>query len=139
MAFSGYLIKVGGSNGTVLPMKYMRHESYKITPNQRLETDAKRDVTGMLHRNTVSHTATKIEFETPIITNIDLQAMLSILRSNWTIQLERKLNIQYYNEETDSYATAACYVPDIDYNIDHIDLNQNLVFYKPIRIAFIEY
>ena len=28
MAFSGYLIKVGGSNGTILPMKFMKAESY---------------------------------------------------------------------------------------------------------------
>ena len=139
MAFNGYLIKVGGSSGTVLPMKHMRHESYKATPDQRLETDAKRDLTGLLHRNTVEHTATKIEIETPVITNIDLQSLLTILRSHWSNQLERKVTIQYYNEETDGYKTAECYVPDIDYTIDHIDLTKNIVFYKPVRIAFIEY
>ena len=68
-----------------------------------------------------------------------MQSLLTILRSHWSNQLERKVTIQYYNEETDGYKTAECYVPDIDYTIDHIDLTKNIVFYKPVRIAFIEY
>ena len=45
MAFKGWLIKFGN---TVLPNKYL--EKYKSTPNQRLELDASRDATALLHR-----------------------------------------------------------------------------------------
>ena len=47
MAFKGWLIKFGN---TVLPNKYL--EKYKSTPNQRLELDASRDATALLHRQT---------------------------------------------------------------------------------------
>lgn len=139
MAFSGFLIKVGGSNGTAIPFKYMKAESYKAAPSQRLETEAKRAVTGLLYRTTVDHTATKIEFETPTINNKDLQDLLTLFRNNFTIGIERKLTIYYYNEENDNYETADVYMPDIDYEINHIDLPNNLIYYNPIRICFIEY
>lgn len=139
MAFNGYLIKIGGANGTVLPMKYIKLEGYAITPNQRMETEAKRAVTGLLHRSTVEHTATKIEFNTPIMTNLDVDAMMTLFRNAWTNVIERKLTIQYYDEETNSYKEAEVYMPDIKFEIDHIESNANIIVYKEIRVAFIEY
>ena len=139
MSFAGYLIKVGGSSGTVLPMEYMKHASYKCTPNQRMESEAKRAVTGLLHRTTVAHTATKIEFETPIMTNRDVADVMSIFRNAWTSSQERKLEIEYYNEELDDYSEATVYMPDVQFSIDHIDLETNTVYYNSFRIAFIEY
>ena len=139
MAYSGYLIKVGGSNGTNLPMKYIKLDGYNITPNQRMESEAKRSVTGVLHRTTVSHTATKIEFTTPTLTNTELNAMMTLFRNNWSSTAERKLTLQYYDMETDTYKEGNFYMPDINYKIDHIDTKLSLVYYKEIRIAFIEY
>lgn len=139
MAFSGYLIKIGGSGGTELPMTYMKAESYKATPSQRMEVKAARDATGVLHRNTVEHTATKIEFETPPMTNRDVATLMGLFRSNWSNENERRLDIEYYNEEEDDYITADVYIPDIQYPIYRIDLATNTVYYNPIRIAFIEY
>lgn len=139
MAYSGYLIRVGGSSGTNLPMKYIKVDGYNITPNQRMESEAKRSVAGVLHRTTVEHTATKIEFNTPTLTNLDLNAMMTLFRNAWTSTAERKLSLQYYDMETDSYKTGDFYMPDIQYKIDHIDTALNLVYYKDIRIAFIEY
>lgn len=137
MAFSGYLIKVGGSSGTELPMKYIKLEGYVITPNQRMETEAKRAVTGLLHRSTVAHTASKIEFTTPNMTNLDVDAMMTLFRNAWTNTIERKLTLYYYEMETDSYKTGDFYMPDIKFEIDHID--GNLIYYKEMRVAFIEY
>lgn len=135
MAFNGtYLIKVGS---TALPMKYMKLEGYDITPNQRMESEAKRAITGYLHRTTVAHTATKIEFNTPPMTNLDLNAMMSIFRGAWSSTIERKLDLEYYDMETDSYKTGTFYMPDIKFSIDRI--NGSLIYYKETRIAFIEY
>lgn len=139
MAYNGYLIKVGGSNGTPLPMKYIKLDGYNITPNQRMETEAKRAVTGLLHRATVAHTSTKIEFHTPYMTNLDMDDMMTLFRNAWTSVVERKLTIQYYDMETNSYKEAEVYMPDIKYEIDHIDSNKNIVVYKETRVAFIEY
>ena len=139
MAYNGYLIKIGGANGTVLPFKYIKLDGYNITPNQRMETEAKRAVTGLLHRSTVEHTASKIEFHTPYITNKDVDEMMTLFRNAWTSYAERKLKIQYYDMESNTYKVADVYMPDIKFEIDHIDNVRNVVVYKETRIAFIEY
>ena len=139
MAYSGYLIKVGGSNGTQLPMKYIQLASYAITPNQRMETEAKRAVTGLLHRSTVAHTSSKIEFNTPVLTNKEADAMMTLFRNAWTNTQERKLTLYYYEMETNAYKSGDFYMPDIQFVIDHIDSTRNIIYYQPIRVAFIEY
>ena len=139
MAYAGYLIKLGGSGGAVLPNKYIAIESYKSTPNQRMESQATRAITGVLHRTTVDHKATKIEFTTPIITNNDLATLNNLLSSHFSNNLERKITINYYDQETDSYRDAICYMPDVSYDIMRIDKNTNTVYYSGIRYAFIEY
>ena len=114
-------------------------DDYNITPNQRMESEAKRSVTGVLYQTTVEHTATKIEFNTPNMTNTDMNAMMTLFRNNWTNSLERKLNLQYYDMETDSYKTMNCYMPDIEWKIRNIDNgNPYNINYSETRIAFIE-
>ena len=137
MAYNGYLIKVGGQNGTELPMKYIKLDGYNITPNQRMESSAKRAVTGELVRTTVAHTASKIEYTTPTLTNGDVDNMMTLFSTNWISASERKLKLQYYDMESNSYKEGDFYMPDIKFQIDHID--GNIVFYKDIRVAFIVY
>lgn len=139
MAYSGYLVRLGGSGGTVLPMKYMKLEGYNITPNQRMEAEAARSITGLLHRTTVEHTATKIEFTTPNLTNKDVNEMMSMFRNAWNSEAERRLELQYYDMETDSYKTGTFYMPDIKFTIYKVDNVMNTLIYKETRIAFIEY
>lgn len=139
MAFNGYLLKLGGASGTIFPMKYIKVEGYDITPNQRMESEAKRAITGVLHRTTVAHTASKIEFNTPNMTNLEVAEMMQLFRSNWTSTAERKLSLQYYDPETNTYKTGDFYMPDIKFPIQRVDLENNLIYYGETRIAFIEY
>lgn len=142
MAFSGHLIKLKAANGNadeLLPMKYMGIESYSATPNQRMESSANRATTGLLHRTTVEHTATKIEFETPVITNLDVAELNAMLQRHYTDALQRKIVIEYYDNETDSYKDATCYMPDVQFKIMRVDKVLNIMYYSPIRYAFIEY
>lgn len=140
MAFNGKLIelKTGGSY-VELPLKYVKAESYKVTPNQRMESSAARSASGVLVRQTVSHTASKIEFETPVISNTEVNAINTLLSNAYTDSLQRKLNIRYYDPSSDSYKTGTVYVPDIDYNILRVDTAYTKVYYNSTRIAFIEY
>ncbi len=140
--YSGYLIKIGGSNGTPLPFKYIRAESYSCTPDQRMEAEANRAITGVLVRKTVAHTATKIEFETPFLTNSDraaLNTMLQTAMQNTGNKQERKLVIEYYDDETDTYKEGTMYMPDVQYTIYKVDNKNNIITYNPVRYAFIEY
>ena len=140
MAFSGYLIKVGtGLAAVEIPMKYMRYTSYKVTPDQRMEWSAERDTTGVLHRETVANKPPKIEFETPYMTNSDIVALNTLIQGKYTVAAERKLDITYYDPESDSYKTAAVYMPDVDYKIYNVESVNNKILYEPLRYAFIGY
>lgn len=142
MAFSGYLIKVAqaASDAHVLiPLKYMRAETYSVTPNQRMEWSAERDMNGYLHRVTVENKPPKIEFETPLMTNSDINALNSIISAAYSNNSERKLNVEYYDPETDSYKKHDCYMPDVEYVIRNVDIANNIVNYDQLRYCFIGY
>lgn len=133
MAYQGYLIKVGG---TVFPMKYIRAETYKCTPNQRIDQGSDSDATGVLHRNVLPHTRSKIEFETPqMLRGADVLAISTLL--GLAGNAKRDVTITYWDHESQDYKTGKCYVPDIAYQIMR-NKGDDLV-YMPIRYAFIEY
>lgn len=132
MAYNGYLLKVGGKQ---IPNKFIQLSTYSITPNQRMESSAERDTTGMLHRGTCEHTATKIEFNTPYIKGTDVAQLNQIL--GIANNLPRNVSVEYFDPETQSYKSAECYVSDIQYTI-YSEQNGDLL-YAPIRYALIEY
>lgn len=141
MAFSGYLIKVGPSSSslTEIPLKYMRAETYSVTPNQRMEWSAERDVNGFLHRQTVQNMPPKIEFNTPMMTNTEINALNTIFANAYSSVSERKLTVEYYDPETDTYKTHDCYMPDVQYKIRNADTANNVINYDELRYAFIGY
>lgn len=139
MAFSGYLIKVGTGTPVEIPLKYMRAETYSVTPNQRLEWSAERDVTGVLHRETTPNMPPKIEFNTPLMTNKDIKALNTILQNAYSVAAERKLSVTYYDPESDTYKTHDCYMPDVKYEIRNVDTAHNVINYEELRYAFIGY
>jgi hypothetical protein len=139
MAFSGYLIKVGTGTPVEIPLKYMRAETYSVTPNQRLEWSAERDVTGVLHRETTANMPPKIEFNTPLMTNKDIKALNTILSNAYSNATERKLSVTYYDPESDTYKTHDCYMPDVKYEIRNVDTAHNVINYEELRYAFIGY
>ena len=140
MAFNGLLIELKTNNSYVeFPTKYVKAESYKVTPCQRMEVSANRASTGVLVRNTASHTASKIDLTTVNLTNTEVAAIHTLLANAYTDALQRKLDLRYYDPSSDTYLTGTFYIPDIDYEISRIDRTNNVIHYNPIRIAFIEY
>ena len=138
--FNGWLIKCV-TNGTPvdIPLKYIRAETYTVTPDQRMEWSAERDVTGVLHRETVPNTPPKIEFNTPLMTNSDIEALNTIIRNAFTNVLGRDITIQYYNPEQNAYWEWDCYMPDVHYPIRNVDVANNVINYEELRYAFIGY
>lgn len=136
MAFNGWLIKI---NGTGLPYKYMASETYKCHPDQRMETSAKRVSTGLLHRTTCEHTATKIEWETPALWDNDMRALTAIFDAAFINIQERKLNVTYYDTWTNTHKSGTFYMPDPEMTIMKVDVTNHRILYAPMRIALIEY
>ena len=141
MAFNGYLVKVVNQDNslTEIPLTFMRAETYKVTPQQRLEWSAERDVTGVLHRETVQNMPPKIEFNTPIMTNSMIKQLNTIFQSAYTNVAERKLTVEYYDPESDSYKRHECYMPDVDYVPLKVDSAKRVIWYNETRYALIGY
>lgn len=133
MAYQGYLLKV---NGTVFPMSYICEQSYAVHPDQRQDLDSQRDATGTLHRTVVAHMPQKVEFTTLPLTNAEVAHIASITGLGPSNK-RRDVAVVLYNPETDGYVSAACYIPNLDYELDWVE--GETIHYKPIRYAFIEY
>lgn len=126
--YNGYLLKF---DNVTFPLKYIKADTYECTPNQTLDDDSYPDGDGVLNRKILPHTRSKIEFNTPEVSDSDL----SIIR---TFLINRKrVNITYYNTLTGNYDNGTFYIPEPTFSIYGI-INGRII-YKPIRFALIEY
>lgn len=131
MAYQGYMLKVGSY---IIPLKFIRLESYKISPDQRQEFDSYVDGNGRLQRpNVVDHTRSKIEFETPYLRESEMRELLDNIWNNLTNVLKLECTVTYYNPETNSYKPGTFYMPGTrEYNY------YNYQIFGQCRLAFIE-
>lgn len=134
MAFSESLISFGSYN---IPMKFIKYDTYVITPNIRLDLDSYRDADGVLHRNALKHTTTKIEFETPALREEDMDELMLNIRSQYLNYSEKNAICTYYDPENGIYKSGEFYAPDFKFQLYTI-ANGEIIF-RPLRIAFIEY
>ena len=138
MAFNGVLVKLGSNNNPIL-YTFMKRETYKYHPDPRMESSSKHVSTGKLHRVTCEHTATKIEWETPTLTNDDMRELTALFDANWISQRERKIQVTYYDTWTNRHKVGEFYMPDPEMDIIQVDTVHNKITYAPMRIALIEY
>ena len=134
MLFEGYLLKFGGS---ILPHKYMQLSSYDTTPNQRTELSAYRDNFNSLHRVTSPNHKTTIRFTTMPLSLEQKQEIQRIMAYGLVDRDQRKYNVTYWNDETNTYITSYFYMPDVNYPIKKIDGSN--IEYNPISFELIEY
>ena len=126
-----YLIKVGTFT---IPLQLMKLESYKAAPNQIQDLDSYRDADGVLHRSALTHTATKVEFETPYLYVPDMEYLIQNIRANLLTLTEYDCNLTYFNVETNDYKTGHFYMPGTrEYQL------YNKEIFAPSKFAFIEY
>jgi hypothetical protein len=128
MAFAGYLLKV---NSTIFPHKYIKIETYKITPNQTQDDNSYEDGDGLLHRDVLPHKRSKLEFVTPQIHEADNRIIQALFPDTLTVSIE------LWNPRKGIYETATCYTPDTTFEI--YKTTDTDIIYNPLRIAFIEY
>lgn len=128
MAFQGYLIKV---NGNTFPHKFIKLDTYSIDPNQIQDDDSYVDGDGELHRQTLPHERTKLEFTTAQIGETENRELQALFPDTKTI------NVEYWNPRKGTYETGTCYTPNLKFEI--FSISSNNITYNPIRLAFIEY
>lgn len=136
MAFNGYLLKIGED---VFPLRFVFKESYRITPNRRQDLGSNRNANGVLVRNVLEHKPTTISFQTRPMDDSMLEQMMSFIRERYVDENEKKVLLEFYCPDTNSYKTGEFYIPDMEFPIMRVDLEKNKVFYNSFTLEFIEY
>ena len=136
--FKGYLLKAV-KTGEVFPHELIAYESYSSTPNQREEIKAYRDDnTRNLTRVTAKGRKTSIEFtskqELTLAEKKKIQKWFTNGESN---SAQRKIEIEYWNDEDNDYKTGEFYRPDIVFQIRKI--SNSKIWYNAITISLVEY
>lgn len=135
--FKGYLLKEL-EHGTIFPHEYMNYESWITTPNQREELEAYRDdYTRDLYRITSVGRKSVYSFETRTLSLSEKQEVFLFFKNATVDSAQRKVHLEVWNDEDDTYHSAYFYIPDIEYTIRKI--SDDDIFYNEITIELIEY
>lgn len=136
--FEGYFIQATRT-GEKFPLRYINETSYKSTPNQREEIKAYRNEnTRDLTRVTASGKKTKIEFATREGLHLaDKKAVQKFFTDGESDAAQRKINLKYWNDESNEYKTSDFYRPDIEFTIKKA--TDNDLVYNPLTIKLVEY
>ncbi|HWT27628.1 MAG TPA: DUF6711 family protein [Mobilitalea sp.] len=129
MTGQGYVLKVGN---TIFPNALLALGGYSNTPCIRQDKDSYTDGRGVTHRKILPVKRTTCKIKTIDLTYGQKLIVQAFFPNRDYVTAER------WNDETNSYETGVCYVPDVEYTIDHIDKNGNF-YYKGIDIEFIAY
>lgn len=136
--FNGWLIKFGEQ---IMPNEFLLVDGWEATPNQRTELDAYRDGNNLLHRETSENFKTKLVMSVADLDLADKIRFQSIVNSGMIDAKERKVNVTYWNDETNRYVTSPTgfYMPDIKWVIERVDEDEKNIHYKKFTITLIEY
>lgn len=129
--FEGWILKI---NGVEFPTKYIRADTYKVTPDQETDLDDYTDNDGVFHRNILPAKATKIEFSTLPMWQGDVYKVLQIIP-----QEDDAVTIEYWNPRKFAYQSGTAYIPDVSWEPYMVDKERKDILYKETRFALIEY
>ena len=134
--FKGYLFQ---SSGDPFPHTLIVYDSYTTLPNAREEIKAYRDDnTRDLTRVTAEGHKSSFSFKTRKNLHLaDIELMKTWFDTHISDQLERKINIEYWNNEELIYKTADFYCADIKYPI--LQITENDIIYNEFQVDFVEY
>ena len=102
--FSGYYIEFKKNNSTwQFPLSKMKIQTLEIEPYKVMDLDPYYDATGLLHRNIVSHTSAVIKFNTPVMSEADMESLMTTLQSFYTDTKARNCTLKYWDPEHCQY------------------------------------
>lgn len=142
MPFAGYLLKIANTN-VIFPHKYIQLATWKATPDQREEIRAYRDEnTRNLTRKTAVGMKSKISFDTrPNLHLLEKQEIQRFFEYGESLpggsSIERKIQLTFWNDETNSYDTGYFYRPNMEFPI--LKIMENDIIYDKLSFSFVEY
>lgn len=137
MAFDGRLLILGNDT---FPLKYVFKESYTVTPRRVQDLDPYTTEEGLLIRNPVEHEPSTISFQTKPMLNREMNEMMTFIRSHYTNEKRRDLEVTYYCPDRDDYKTGTFYFnQNQEFPIDYVDPENKVIRYMSMQIDFIEY
>lgn len=101
MAYNGYYIKVNGCDFT-----NPKPKKYRLSPRIIQDLDSERSADGTLHRNILQHAPPKIELTFPIMKESQFRTYVNALNGDY-------LQVEFYDNSTDTYRTWTMYHNDI--------------------------
>lgn len=136
--FRGYLLK-GVNSGEVFPHQYINYESWSSTPKQREEIKAYRDENSRdLTRITAAGRKSVFQFDLrPKLHLANIEEILYWFYHAEVDSDQRKMFLEYWNEEDLQYKQGYFYRPDLKFPIKQILPND--IIYKEMTINFVEY
>lgn len=134
--FKGFLIRFPKTE-TQFPQELIQLDTYESTPLQRSEISAYRDINNLLHRVTSPNAKTKLTFQTINLSIEQMQNIRNIINSAFLDSQQRKLRVEYWDDELLNYRIMTAYIPDLTYKVRSISGNN--IKYEPVTFTFIEY
>ena len=138
--FRGYLFK-SVKTGQIFPKKYIQFDTPKQTPNQREEIKAYRDDNSRnLFRFTADGMKTVGSFKTPKHLHLEDKIKIQNFFTNGEESAnhkERKILLEYWNDEENNYKQGWFYRPNLEFSINHI--TDTDIIYNEQQIDLIEY
>ncbi len=129
MTGNGYVLKVGSN---IFPNALIAKGGYSNIPDRRQDKNSYTDARGKTHRNILAVKRTTSKIKTIPLTYGQKLIVQAFFPNRDSVAGER------WNDERNIYETGVCYVPDVEYIIDHIDQYGNF-YYQPMEIEFIAY
>lgn len=140
MAFNGYYIKfIKGNTSWIFPMDKMMNDTADFSPYKVMDLDPYYDSTGLLHRNVVEHTSASMKWSTPPMSMTAKNNLMASVRSMYTNAKRRDLTVEYYNDETDAYDTADCYLVEPKFKPKEKNAITGEMLYNSIEFEVVKY
>lgn len=136
--FKGYLLKAIDTD-TILSGEYIETTTWKSTPNQREEIKAWRDDnTRDLTRITAKGKKSIFSFSTVAGMNLEQKmAFQKFFTDAEDNAEERKIHLQYWNDEDNAYKTGYFYRPNMEFTIQ--EYTDDDIIYDTMNFDFVEY
>ena len=143
-SFKGYLFKKTVGSGTSahdvpFPNKYIALDTWDSTPNQREEIKAYRDDnTRNLTRITAQGKKSKFTFKTRKYLHLaEKKEIQKFFTDSEEDQNQRKIQLTFWNDESNSYKTGYFYRPNMTFKIYKI--TDDDIIYNEMSFELIEY